>query len=154
MKAVLLLSTLLEKKKNFEANSCFAWSWWSMSFKFLSLKHASSMKSFIDPYNLSVVMPSMELYMSDITAATDLEDFFMADFRSASFLYLSAPVSFVHSSSNCIRNHLDLSLQTKEFLPLTFGLWYLYNLTMTKKIKYMYFEGLFYCGCLKVIMQG
>ena len=81
-------------------------------------------------------MPSMELYINDVTAATDLEDFFMADFRSASFLYLSAPVNFGHSSSNCIRNHLDLILQTKED---------------PQPDEYMYFN-VCHCGSLKVIM--
>ena len=57
-------------------------------------------------------MPSTDV--TDVTAATDLEDFFMTDFRSASFLYLSAPVNFGHNSSTCIQNHLDLILQTKE----------------------------------------
>lgn len=104
-------NTLLQQN-SINANCCFAR--WSMSLKFWSLKHASSITSFIESYNLSAVMPSMELYINDVTAATDLEDFFMADFRSASFLYLSAPVNFGHSSSNCIRNHLDLILQTKE----------------------------------------
>ena len=124
------------QQNNIKANCCFAR--WSMSFKFLSLKHASSMISFIDPYSVSVVMPWMELYMNDVTAATDLDDFFMADLRSASLLYLSAPVNFGHSSSNCIRNHLDLTLQTKGISTITFGPQYLYNLTMTEKIKCFY----------------